>query len=110
MAKTIEFDYNDTHYTLEFTRRTVKQMEKQGFVFSSIEEMPYSGIENLYRGSFLAHHPRITDETVNAIWKYLPNKDKFIGALGELYNEPFASLMDDENIEESKKLNWEQKG
>lgn len=32
MAKQIVFTYEDKEYTLEFTRRTVKQMEDEGFV------------------------------------------------------------------------------
>ena len=32
MAKQLNFTYKDKEYTLEFTRRTVSEMEKKGFV------------------------------------------------------------------------------
>ena len=31
-AKQLKFTYNDKEYTLEFTRRTVAEMEKKGFI------------------------------------------------------------------------------
>ena len=31
MAKQIKFSYKDKEYTLEFTRKTVSQMEDEGF-------------------------------------------------------------------------------
>lgn len=39
MAKQIVFTYEDKEYTLEFTRRTVKQMEDEGFVAQDIDRM-----------------------------------------------------------------------
>lgn len=40
MAKQIVFTYEDKEYTLEFTRRTVKQMEDEGFVAQDIDRKP----------------------------------------------------------------------
>ena len=37
MSKQLNFDYKGTKYTLEYTRRTVEQMEKSGFVSNRCE-------------------------------------------------------------------------
>ena len=40
MAKQIIFTWEDKEYTLEYTRRTVKQMEDEGFVARDIDSKP----------------------------------------------------------------------
>ena len=40
MAKQLVFEYNKKEYTLEFTRESVKQMEREGFVASDIMTKP----------------------------------------------------------------------
>ena len=56
MAKQLNFTYKDKEYTLEFTRRTVSEMEKKGFVAAEVETKPMSTLPALFEGSFLAHH------------------------------------------------------
>ena len=37
MAKQLKFTFKDKEYVLEFTRRTVTEMEKKGFVAAEVE-------------------------------------------------------------------------
>lgn len=105
MAKTIQFTYEGTDYTLEFTRRTVKQMEKSGFNVNEIGDKPMTMLPQFFAGAFLAHHPRVKDETVNAIYGRLPNKESLIEKLVEMYNDPLNALVD-EPEDDSKKVEW----
>ena len=52
MAKIIEFDYEGEHYTLEFTRRTVKDMENEGFSLSAMRNRPMTMYPMLFAGAF----------------------------------------------------------
>ena len=36
MAKKLDFTYNGKEYTLEYTRKSIETMERQGFVASEI--------------------------------------------------------------------------
>ena len=38
----MKFTYGDKEYTLEFTRRTVTEMERKGFVAADVETKPMS--------------------------------------------------------------------
>lgn len=40
MAKQLKFTFKDKEYVLEFTRRTVTEMEKKGFVAAEVENKP----------------------------------------------------------------------
>lgn len=42
MAKQLKFTFKDKEYVLEFTRRTVTEMEKKGFVAAEVENKPMS--------------------------------------------------------------------
>lgn len=93
--KTITFNFDGTDYTLEYTKRTIRQMENGGFNISEATSKVVSGMEALFAGSFLAHHPRINDSTINAIWKALPDKQEFVSALVDLYNNPINEMFDE---------------
>ncbi|MCM1545286.1 MAG: DUF5055 domain-containing protein, partial [Ruminococcus sp.] len=67
MAKTIKFKGSDgKEYLLEFTRKSVKTMERQGFRIDEIDSKPMTVLPALFAGAFLAHHkfvkPAVSDE------------------------------------------------
>lgn len=105
MAKTITFEFGGMDYELEFTIRTVKEMEKGGFSLERSTDMPVSAIESLFAGSFLAHHRREKAETIKAIWNAMPDKDRLVEKLVVMYNDPINSMMDDPE-DETKKVKW----
>lgn len=104
MAKVIEFTYKDRDYTLEFTRRTVKQMETEGFVARNIDEKPMTLLPQLFAGAFKAHHRFLKQEVIDEIYTAMPNKDELIGKLAEMYNDPIMSLM--EEPKQGKNVEW----
>lgn len=105
MAKQIQFTYNDKDYTLEYTRRTIKQMEDEGFVARDIDDKPMTLLPALFSGAFKAHHRFTKQAEIDEIYAHMPNKDKLIERLAEMYNEPIMSLME-EPEDTAKNVEW----
>ena len=105
MAKQIIFTYDDKEYTLEYTRRTIKQMEDEGFIAKDIEEKPMTLLPALFSGAFKAHHRFLKQDVIDQIYENMPNKEKLIEKLAEMFNEPIMSLMEDPK-DSSKKVDW----
>lgn len=93
MAKQITFTFDGIVYTLEYTRRSVKQMEDEGFVAKDIDERPMTMLPALFAGAFKAHHRNVPREKIDKIYAAMPKKDELIGKLAEMYNEPILALM-----------------
>ncbi len=53
----IVFDHKGTQYTLEFTRDSIKQMERTGFSLDVAQTQPMTSLLTLFKGAFIAHHP-----------------------------------------------------
>jgi len=105
MAKQLKFTYNDKEYTLEFTRRTVTEMEKKGFIAAEVENKPMSTLPALFAGAFLAHHRFEKKEVIDAIFAKLTNKEELIGKLAEMYNEPIMALVEEPEENEGN-VSW----
>lgn len=105
MAKQLNFTFEDKEYTLEFTRRTVSEMEKKGFVASEITDKPMTTLPELFAGAFLAHHRFVKQETIDKIFSKLTKKEDLIGKLAEMYNEPIMALVEEPDEDEGN-VNW----
>ena len=79
MAKQLTFTYDGKDYTLEFTRRTVAEMEKKGFIASDITDKPMTTLPALFAGAFLAHHRFVKEDIINDIYAKLTKKEYLIG-------------------------------
>lgn len=107
MAKTLNFNYNGKGYTLEFTRETVRQMEREGFVASDINDKPMLTLPALFRGAFLAHHRYDTKQKlIDEIYANMTNKGELIGLLAEMYAEPIETLLEDPAEDSTGKISW----
>lgn len=105
MSKQLNFTYEDKEYTLEFTRRTVSEMEKKGFVATEINDKPMTTLPALFAGAFLAHHRFVKQDVIDAIYAKLTKKEDLIGKLAEMYNEPIMSLVE-EPEDDLGNVNW----
>ncbi len=105
MAKQLIFTYEDKEYTLEYTRRTVAEMEKKGFIASDITDKPMTTLPALFAGAFLAHHRFVKEDVINNIYTKLTKKEDLIGKLAEMYNEPIMALVE-EPEEDKGNVNW----
>ena len=95
MAKQIIFTYEGKDYTLEYTRRTIRQMEDEGFIARNIDDRPMTLLPALFAGAFKAHHRFVKQDVIDKIYAAMPNKEELISKLAEMYNEPIMSLMDE---------------
>ncbi len=105
-AKNIVLTHEGKKYTLEFNRRTVGMLERQGFNPDSLETMPLSTISMLVRGAFMMHHNYIDDNLVMDIYKTVKDKNNFLAKLLEMYTDTVTSLMDEPEESEGN-ANWE---
>lgn len=105
MAKQLIFTFEDKEYTLEYTRRTVAEMEKKGFVASDITDKPMTTLPALFAGAFLAHHRFVKEDVIDNIYSKLTKKEDLIGKLAEMYNEPIMALVQ-EPEEDKGNVNW----
>lgn len=106
MAKRIEFNYNDEHYTLEFTRAVVKRMEDGGFRMRELRDKPVTLLPILFEGAFQAHHKRLKTELVEEIYKEMKDKGGLMEKLIEMYSEPVDTLFEEPSPSE-KNVQWE---
>ncbi len=95
MAKQIRFEYDGKEYTLEFTRKSIETMERQGFIASDIADKPMTTLPALFAGAFLAHHRYVKKELVDEIYSKMTNKQDLLSKLAEMYNEPIQALMEE---------------
>lgn len=105
MSKQINFEYKGTEYTLEFTRRTVEQMEREGFVADDVKVKPLTTLPALFAGAFKAHHRYVKREVIDEIYFSMKNKADLISKLAEMYNEPLLALIEEPD-DSSENLNW----
>ncbi len=95
MAKQLRISYKGKEYTLEFTRKTVSEMERNGFIAGDIDQKPASTIPVFFAGAFLAHHRYERKEVIGEIFEKMTNRKELISALAEMYNEPIMALVDE---------------
>lgn len=96
MAKQLKFTFKGKEYVLEYTRRTVTEMERKGFVASDVESKPMTTLPALFEGAFLAHHRFDTKkEVIDDIFAHMTNKAELIGALADMYNEPIMAMVEE---------------
>ena len=108
MAKQLNFEYNGKEYTLEFTRESVKQMEREGFVAADIVTKPLLTLPKLFSGAFKAHHKYdAKQKLIDEMFDLFTNKSALVEKLAEMYHEPVSELMDDDNIDAGNAIAWE---
>ena len=105
MAKQLKFTYQDKQYCLEYTRKSVETMERNGFVASDIQNKPMTTLPALFAGAFIANHRFVKQDVIDAIFAKMTNKGELIGKLAEMYNEPIMTLVDEPDEAEGN-LDW----
>ena len=105
MAKQLKFTFEGEDYTLEYTRRTVSEMEKNGFVANDIDTKPMTVLPALFEGAFLAHHRFVKKDVIQTIYSKMTHKEDLIGKLAEMYNEPIMALVEEPEESEGN-VSW----
>lgn len=94
-------------YILEYNKKTVVAMQRDGFDLKDIEAKPNIAIPALFKGAFLAHHRYIKADEVDAIYDGLKKKGELINTLIEMYYEPVNALFSEEDEDEEGNGGWE---
>lgn len=105
MDKQLKFTFEGKEYVLEFTRRTVTEMEKKGFIAAEVEQKPMSTLPALFEGAFLAHHRFVKKDVIDNIFSHMTNKEDLISKLAEMYNEPIMALVEEPEENEGN-VSW----
>lgn len=105
MAKQLNFTFKDKEYVLEYTRRTVTEMERKGFIATEVDNKPMSALPTLFEGAFLAHHRFVKKDVIDEIFANMTNKEELIGKLAEMYNEPIMALIEEPEESEGN-VSW----
>lgn len=106
MAKQITLPYEGSTYTLEYTRKSVEGMERQGFKAADLLEKPMIMLPILFAGAFRAHHPFLNVKVIDKIFNSITNKQELVSKLAEMYNEPLEAMLS-EPEESSGNVTWE---
>lgn len=107
MAKQLTFEHKGKTYTLEYTRESIKQMEREGFVASNIVTKPMTTLPQLFAGAFKANHRfDVRQKQIDEMFTLFKNKNALVDKLAEMYAEPMETLMDDE-VDEGNAIVWE---
>lgn len=103
MAKQLRFTYEGKDYTLEFNRKSVEQLEKQGFVASDITSKPMSSLPTLFAGAFLANHRFVKqDVTQNSVRASSYNKMKSVIDASAPMEKKTPEEIEDDNMTEKR--------
>lgn len=106
MAKQITLPFEGTTYVLEFTRKSVEGMERQGFRAAELLEKPMVMLPILFAGAFRAHQPFVNPKVVERIFNSITNKQELVSKLAEMYNEPLEAMLSDPDNSEGN-VTWE---
>lgn len=104
----IEDEETGTEYTLCYSRKMVKDMEKKGITSQYATEMLSNStltslekfISDFVLPAFKKEQPKITFNEVLGIWKGIEDKPYMIALLVALFNQPMTALI--ENPTESR--------
>lgn len=104
MNKKIDFDYEGKHYTLEYTRDSIKYMEANGFILEQFMEKPATMLDLAWKGAFYKNHRKENAATIEKILSDMDERDNLHKGLGDMINETYRIIL--EGDENSKKVQW----
>lgn len=100
MKNKITFTYGGKDYVLEFTRKSVEEMERRGFVAEDFVSKPMTTLPTMFAGAFIANHRFTKRKLIDEIFEKIDDKEELINTLAEMY-----SIVIDEYVEELEKKN-----
>ena len=102
----IKFEYDGLEYSLGFSRRTIRMMDSNQFTLDKMAEYPNTYMPMLFEGAFLLHHRKEKSEKIREIYKHIEDKQGLITELAKIYDEATATLMEEPEEGDPKKVSW----
>lgn len=116
LAKKIEFDFDGTHYVLEYTRRSlvklVRELKVEGIDLQDVLDKGlgdmdvftgYMVIQTIFDTAFCVNHPNVSRETKDTLFGKFTNKEDLAEKLFEICAFPVNTLADEE---EQGEISW----
>lgn len=107
MSKKITFEHDGEFYTLEYTRKSIETMERQGFRIDNVQTKPMTVLPEMFYGAFYANHKGIKRRVVDEIFERFDDKTALIEKLASMYAEPMEVLFDGDDISPEQKISWD---
>lgn len=106
MNTKINLTYKDVPYVLEYSRESIRALEKSGLSIEDFLAKPMSNIELAFAGAFIKNHRKIKSELVEEIFASCKGKDKLVAALVQMIQESYESLFEEPTGDEGN-ADWE---
>lgn len=107
MTKQLNFEYKGKEFILEYTRESVKQMEREGFSVRDIASKPMLSLPKLFAGAFKAHHRfDVKQKQIDEMFELFKNKEALLEKLAEMYSAPMDEMFDDP-VDEGNAIAWD---
>lgn len=107
MNTQIKLTYDDVEYVLEYNRQAIKTLEALGFNYDTFMTKPLTNIELAFSALFIKNHPKVTQATIDKIYKGMGNKEKLIQLISTMIDECYASLLEEPEEGSSGNVTWE---
>lgn len=102
----LKVEYKGKAYELGFTRNTVVAMERTGFNIGELGDKPMTMLPMLWHGAFAAYNKGVKRDLIDEIYKKMPDKERLLEALSELYAETINTLTAEPDEDEGN-ATWE---
>lgn len=106
MNTQIILTHNGEKYVLEYNRMAIKLLEQNGFELEEFLKKPMTNIELAFTGAFYKNHSRVSQQTIDEIYKSCKDKTNLIATLGNMIRETYDSLLSDDEGDEGN-TTWE---
>lgn len=104
----INLEIEEKKYTIEYTRHSLTQMERNGFSLTQLQEKIVTSLELMFWGGLIKNHKGITLQQSNKLLDVVLETyrtDELFISLNLLINEVFEIDSDEsENIKEKKSV------
>lgn len=108
MSTQIRLNYNDKSYLLEFTRKSAKLIEHNGFNMDEISSKPNIMIPLLMQGALYKNYPKIKEKDALKMFEAQKNRNGLLTTLMEMYAETVNTFFDEDEEEiDEKNSTWE---
>lgn len=102
----VRLTYEGQEYTLEYSLKSVKRMEANGFVSPSSGSMkPASYVTELFYGAFFKNHWDVTPAMAEKIWNAMTHRTELVTRLTRLYSQTINDLLGVNATEEEEPEN-----
>ena len=95
MGKQVKLTFEGKPYVLEYNRKAVELMERQGFSLDDLSRKPGTMIPMLFNGAFIMHHRHLNSAVIDRLFGDIEERGDLMNVLAEMYSEPIMALVDD---------------